>query len=520
MSTTSSNIHPTLYERIFLRPLGLDTDNSLVLWLLLLAGTIMVGSLWYFEGDFIVTLSILFVVSIAVLSFLKPSYSLSFLVLLVLLFDQYGIPDHEPFTYTIDYFRNLKEVSYIPFFDGGTTNIIEIHLLLIILSLVFVLGVSKKFKYQGVPVWGACLFFLGCFMFSFMYGLKNGGDFLVAMWEVRALFYLLLLYFITPQLIRTRQQMKGLIWVFIIGITFKAFQAIYRFIDLGFTTGGLATLSNHEDPVFMVTLFILLTGFMVFKSRNRQLYMLIALLFPLLLGFYFGMRRAAYASMMVSFAVFVILLDRKNRHNFLKVAIPCFIGLLIYSAVFWNHQGRLGRPIQMVKTGFERPTIEENYEDYHSNLYREKENYNLAKTIENNPVIGTGFGVAYDQPVELFAIRYPLRDYIPHNEIIWVMVKMGTIGFFAFWFFFNSFVAKGIRIFSRLKDPYLKAVTLFIIIAVINQMVVSYFDLQLTYYRNMIYLGCLMGLLKTVETIHKDENSNSDKNENEENHSS
>lgn len=40
-----------------------------------------------------------------------------------------------------------------------------------------------------------------------------------------------------------------------------------------------------------------------------------------------------------------------------------------------------------------------------------------------------------------------------------------------------------------------------VVVAVINQMVVSYFDLQLTYYRNMIYLGTLMGLMPTLERI-------------------
>lgn len=511
MSTTTSNIQPSLYERVFLRPLGLNSDNSLVLWLLLLASGIILGSLWYFEGDIVITLSILYVVTIAVLSFLHPGHSLSMLIFLVLIFDQYGIPEFDPFTYQIDFFRNLKEISYIPFFDGGMTNVIEIHLLFIILSLFISVGIKKDVQFRGIPVWGACLAFFLCFLFSFLYGLKDGGDLLVATWEVRALFYLILMFLITPQLIRTESQLRGLIWIFIIGIAFKAFQAIFRFIELGFTTGGLATLTNHEDPVFMVTLFVLMVGFIIFKSKNRQLFWLLVLLFPMLLGFYFGMRRAAYASMIVSFGVFMFVLHRENRRKFLKVAIPAFIFLLIYGAAFWNNNGRLGRPVQMIKSGLERPTMEENYEDYHSNLYRENENYNLAKTIENHPVIGTGFGIAYDQPVPLFAIRYPLRDYIPHNEILWVMVKMGSVGFFAFWFFFNSFAARGIRVFYKLTDPYLKAVAVFIIVAVINQMVVSYYDLQLTYYRNMIYLGCIMGLLKTVEELHAEQSDSKEK---------
>ncbi|MEX0609989.1 MAG: O-antigen ligase family protein [Balneolaceae bacterium] len=508
MSTSVSN---TFYEKIFLRPLGLNYDNSIVLWLTLFICGVFMGTLWYFEGDFIMSLVVLYVVGIGVLSFLKPAHSLSLLVFLVLIFDQYQIPEFNVLTYQIDFFRNLKEISFIPANEGGVFNPIEMHLLFIILSMFAILGIKRDFEFRGLPVWGAFLLFFGCFLFSFLYGLQKGGDFMVALWEVRALFYLIIIYIITPQLIRTRQQLKGLFWIFIIGISVKAFQAIYRFIDLGFTTGGLATLSNHEDPVFMVTLFILLAGFLLFKVRDKQVFWLLILLFPLLLGYYLGLRRAAYASLMVSVVVFIVLIPETQRHKLYKIGIPSLVVLILYVAVFWNNQGRPGRPIQMMKSGFERPTIEDNYADYHSNLYRENENYNLAHTIQRTPVVGIGFGRAYDQPVPLVAIRYPLRDYIPHNEILWVMVKMGSVGFLAFWIFFNSFVAKGVKIFSLLKDPYLKAVCLVIIVAVINQMVVSYFDLQLTYYRNMVYLGCLMGLLKTVEMLHKEENDELEK---------
>ena len=502
MNITNSGISSGLFQRVILSPLGLNKDNSLVLWLILLAAAVMSTSLWYFEGDIVVALCVLYVVTIFILSFLKPDVSLMVLIFLVLALDQYGIPEYETtWTWTIDFFRNLKEISYIPYMENGVFNPIEMHLLFLILSLSLLMGVKRDFTFRAIPVWGACLFFFTMFLFGFLYGLKKGGDFMVALWEVRALFYLLLIYLITPQLIRTKKQLTTMIWVFIAGITFKAAQILYRFVEMGFSTGGLATLSNHEDPVFMVTLFILLIGFFVFKSDNKQYFLLLALFLPMLLAYYLGLRRAAYASGMVSFAVFVALLPQHHRRTFMKYAIPGVIAVLIYTAAFWNVGGRLGRPVQMIKSGFERPSIEENYADYYSNLYREFEAYNLAYTVQNSPVIGTGFGVAYMQPLPLYAIRFPLMDYIPHNEILWVLVKMGGIGFFAFWLFFNSFVAKGVQVLKNLKSPYLKAVTIFIIIAVINQMVVSYFDLQLTYYRNMIYLGCIMGLLKTVEFL-------------------
>jgi O-antigen ligase len=94
-----------------------------------------------------------------------------------------------------------------------------------------------------------------------------------------------------------------------------------------------------------------------------------------------------------------------------------------------------------------------------------------------------------------------LSDYLPHNQILWVFVKMGAIGGTLFWLFFNSFVFRGAMILTRLKDSYLKAVCAVCVVAIVNQFVVSYVDMQLAWYRNMVYLGLLMGLVPVLERL-------------------
>lgn len=503
MNTSEYSLLPSLYRRFVLQPLGLSTENSIVLWLLLIFGSITVGGLWYFQGNVAVVLGVIYLTGIFLLSFLRIDYSFYVLMAAVLLFDQFGIPGFDPFTYQVDFFKNLKEITYVPFFEAGMMNPIELHLGFMILSLLMLLAIKKDFTWRPIPVFIPFIILVVLFIASFLKGMSGGGDFMVALWEVRAFFYFFIVYLIVPQIIRSREQIHVLVWIFIIGISFKAFQAIGRFIELGFTTGGLETLTNHEDPVFTVTLLMFLLGFLIYNIKNKQRLWLLVLLLPLMLGFYMGMRRAAYASFMVTFMMFLLLLPPATLWKFVKYSVPCVIVLAIYSALFWNNQGRLGRPIQMVKSGFEKPSVEVSYQDYYSNLYREMENYNLAQTVVNNTVTGTGFGQKYDQPMPLVYLTFPLREYIPHNEIFWVVVKMGAVGFFAFWFFFNAFVARGVKVLRHIDDPYLKVVLMVAIVAVINQMVISYFDLQLTYYRNMIYLGCLMGFLPAIEQYAK-----------------
>lgn len=501
MNTTNYPISDWLYQKLLLSPLGLDRENSIIFWLLLLFASMLSGGLYLFDGNVPLVVGMIYLTFTLFLSIFRIDYSLYLFMFTVLLFDQYPIPGFASITHDVRFFNNLKEITYVPFFEAGMISPFEIHLLFITLALFLHASIKKDFFYKPLTVWGAFLIFVLCLVAGFANGLRGGGDLLVALWEVRALAYLCLMYIITSQIVDTKKQIYTLFWVIIIGITIKALQGVVRFIDLGFTTGGYAVLTNHEDPVFMVTLFILFLGFIVFKTGKKQRNWILLFSLVLLLGFYVAQRRATYASLMVSVAAFIIIIPFLKQIQFMKYLLPALIVMGVYGAAFWNASGTFARPVQMIKSGFVAPELETNFQDYSSNLYRDNENYNLAQTVVNNPVTGTGFGKRYDQPIPLVEIRYPLRDYIPHNQIYWVIVKLGAIGFFAFWYFFNCYVAKGTQIFHRLKDPYLKVITLVIVIAVINQLVVSFFDLQLTYYRNMVYLGCLMGLLPVINEL-------------------
>lgn len=513
MNTSNYSASNWLYQKLLLSPLGLDRENSFVLWMLLLFASIMSGGLYISGGNVPLVVGIIYFTFVLFLSMLRIDYSLYLFMFTVFIFDQFPVPGFPSFTHEVRFFNNLKEITYVPFFEAGVISPFEIHILFITVALLLHVAIQRNFEYKPIAVWGAFLIFFSSLLFSFLNGLRGGGDFLVALWEVRALFYLCLMYIIVPQIIDTKEQITILFWIFIVGVIFKAFQGIERFVSLGFTTGGYDVLTNHEDPLFMVTIFIFLLGLMVYNTGEKQKKWLFTFLLPLALGFYVAQRRATYASFIVAVTAFIILLPTIKQMKFLKYFIPALFVLSLYGAAFWNDYGTLGRPVQMIKSGLVEPDKETNFRDYSSNLYRDFENYNLAQTVVNNPIFGTGFGKKYDQPLPLIEIRFSLRDYIPHNQIYWVLVKMGAVGFFAFWLFFNCFAAKGTQVFMRLKDPFLKAVTLVIIIATINQMVVSFYDLQLTYYRNMIYLGCLMGLLPVISKLQSEEDPEADDNE-------
>ena len=127
---------------------------------------------------------------------------------------------------------------------------------------------------------------------------------------------------------------------------------------------------------------------------------------------------------------------------------------------------------------------------------------NLRATISAYPQ-GVGFGQKYLMvvPYANIAEYFSLWNYIPHCAIYWIWVKTGFAGFTVFWLFFGVAIVQGMIDYRAMRDPYLKAVALMVVLFIAGQVIVSYYDLQLTYYRNMIYLGTAMAFGTIVRRI-------------------
>jgi hypothetical protein len=478
----------------------IEPDKAAMMLAAIAVSFIACAVLFETEGNILAAAVVVTAISILLIIFYRVDWGFYLFFFMALLFDQYHVPGFDSITFKADYFKNLKENAHIPSFSAGVINPVELQLILMLLAWFVAISFRKKSKIQHIYEWGLGVIFLISLIASLVHGMKTGGEILPALWELRALFYFGFLFFFVSQVIQTKRQIEILMWVFIAGVAIKALQGTVRFAKLGFSFAGFETITNHEDPVFITILVIFLISLIILKGNNKQRNALLVLLIILVLGFLAGQRRAAYGGLFVSIAAFIILLHGKEKAMILKALLPFLFIILIYSAAFWNSDSRIASPLKLVRSGID-PDAEG--ERYLSNLYREFERYNLAHTARTSPVVGIGFGKKYINVIPLANIKFPLRDYIPHNEILWVFVKSGAAGFFIFWLFFNALIFRSASLYTKLRDPYLKSICILIVIAIVNQMTVSYYDLQLTYYRNMIVLGTLCGLLPALTNLNK-----------------
>lgn len=504
MNTISKSIK-ALAARLQKHPL-VDPNTRLITVLMIITSLILPLIIISGDGYVVFALSLLIIISTVFVTFYRLQWGFYIFIVLVFVADGYDIAGLRPWTYTIFYLLTFNVI-----FKGmgvGVLTPMETHLLFIVFVWIFLLVVNKNEKHRPVPLWGPALMFFLCLIFSVVYGKMRGGDPLMALWEVRALSYLGILFFFVPQIIYRKEHIQTIFWILIWSITFKAYQSIDRFVRLGFDFGGKRTLSNHEDPLFFITLFILLIGLSAFGGHLRQKKTLLYLLFPLILGFYVANRRATYAAFAVGIIVFILLIDTEQRRKIVKYLVAFGIIFVIYLAAYWNSYGRMAMIASAVKSTYFSAigdTKNINYEDYTSGLARDQENYNLAVTFRNAPVLGIGFGNQHEWVIRNYG-EFALKGYITHNEILWLITKTGAVGFFLFFFFVNSMIIRGTMIYTKLKDPYLRIACAVCIIAVFAQIVVSYVDMQLTFFRNMVHLGILTGLIPVIERVDQELN--------------
>jgi len=454
--------------------------------------------LLFSNGIIISAFAIPVLLAVAFISFQRLDWGFYLLVGSVLLFDQFGHKQNESFSFLtggVQYFTNLRDIPYLPRLDFATFNGFELHFFFIVTIWFFVAIVAKRMALVPVPLWISAVLFFLWLLFSFFHGLLSGGAFLPALWELRALFYFCLMFFFVPQIIQTKQQVRALLWVCMLAVSIKTLQALVNFMRAGLTFGHYDFLTaSQEDAVFIVSMLLLFSSMMMLNVKGTQRYALIALLTPLWIAFLAANRRAAYVSLVSSLVSSVFLVPKKIRLKVLSWGIGFTILILVYLAIFWNNESRLAIPAMQIKSILfqDDPSIA-GYRNYSSNVYREAETYNLAYTIGQSPILGVGFGKPYSTPINLF-LTFGLSKYVAHNSLLWLFMRTGLVGFALFLFFFNSFIHAASKTFTRISDPYSKAVCLTIILAIVNQIINTNVEMHFTLYRTMVFLGVLMGL--------------------------
>ncbi len=465
--------------------------TTLLLPILLLTVTLLPAVFWYFPR-----LSLYGILSAACLFEIFKQIE-----------DGSGITDAVPFFWNIN---TMFEKCL-----GSNPHAVPINyfeLVLIIFSAVMLLRFATRQQTTmrcGSLFW-PILVYLGFVAVGWLNGMTTGGNFNEALQEVRAQLYFGVAYFLAVNAVRNEKHAAPLIWLTVLCIGFKACNYIWRHFTIFHGEIQEQGVGSHEEAFFFMA-FVMLLATLSFSRLLPKLQMLMWALLPLIIFANLTTnRRTAYAA--VTIVLPVLLLAAYQGFPKARKGVLSFIVVLAavfppYFLAFRNSSGALGGPARAIQSA-----IAPSQRDSDSDQYRKIENYDLMLTVRatsTTQLIGYGYGKRFLTPggnLDMIKDIYPWYNLLPHNQILWVWMRLGTLGFLAFWGMVCATLVYACRVI-RYKESeakrkaasesnlYPRAVALYTLILVVLLLVFGLLDLQLSNFRDMIFVAIWVGAM-------------------------
>lgn len=340
-------------------------------------------------------------------------------------------------------------------------------------------------------------------LFAEARGVLSGGALNISLWELRPQIYGFILFVLTASLVRERRQLLWLGGIFLAGTSLKAILGFIRYVfTLQRDIGNFDSILGHEGSYFLVLFLIAVVCALIWYRRRGLLITLFAMTPIVVFVLLENRRRVGILALVVAVAVVVVLAIGFEKNARMKVAVASVLTTMLFGAfvlVNWNKtDGLAGQVVRPVSSLFQPDS-----RDFSSNLYRTNENANLQVAFNQNRLFGLGFGIPMPVvfPLADISESYPLWQFIPHNTLLWIGMRMGLIGFMAFFAVIGIVIVEGVHQVRRREDPLLRATAVFALAAIAAELIVAYGDVQLENYRNMIFVGTMIGAIDALPQL-------------------
>ena len=394
----------------------------------------------------------------------------------------------------------------IPLFYGlSGLRLSPADLLVFLLIVVAVLrsgtGRTARLPRSGLSIPLYCLF--GAVVLGILWGSSKGGDTRVAFMEARPYVYLVSTFVLASVLLTTRSAVRGVVWGLVIGIGFKSAQGLATFLAVRHMVDRPEAVLGHEEALFFAMFFLLTISLWLFEVRG-PLRTTATLLMPLVLvADLANSRRAAWLIFAVGFVALAAIgfAALPTRRKFIaRIVIASALVLAVYLPAYWNHTGGLAQPARAV-----RSEISPSPRDYSSDLYRLQEDANLWFNIGSGGPLGAGFGrpIDYALPITDISKTDPFIKYVPHNGVLYILMRMGIPGAIVFWSVLALAIISAGRL-ARSRDREFAALGALVVAVLVGYAFEGAVDQGFFFYRIAFVMGTLLGLLHAARRLDAD----------------
>jgi hypothetical protein len=431
----------------------------------------------------------------------KPIRGLYIIFGAALLLEQFALKFPDSLTDRTGFFENLNNSNSA--LHGIPITPAEIVMLAALLVWLMSSISQRSLELPKGPIAKAYIAFVVVVLFAELQGMAGGGNFGISLWELRPQAYALITFLLAASLVRTKADLLRIVGIFVVIVTLKGLIADYRYlVTLHRNLNGVEAIMAHEESYFFA-LFMVAAVCVVLWSRSKRIQLAaIALAAIVGLGLNANHRRAGVLALTIGVVILVILAARFDAVNRRRLVIGSVVAAVVVGAFvmsYWDHQsGLLGQFIRPFHSIFEPDT-----RDASSNLYRQAEDANLLLTFRSSPIFGIGFGrpMLYAFHMADISNLYPLWNYIPHNTLLWIGMRMGIVGYVTFFGLLSMATLQACRVARDTGDPLLRGVAILAVVAIGMELAVGSVDLQLDTYRNLIFLGAVLGVIYRLPAI-------------------
>ncbi len=436
---------------------------------------------------------ILFVVGAVAILF-RPRYGVYLIIFFSLVGDA-RMMDWYPFNKN---FSSIESLLYLN--DSIIISPLEVYLVITLISWLGQSLIQRKLKFHKGPLFWPIIAFFAFIIIGLVYGIGTGGNINIALWEARPMFYLPIMFILVSNLFTKRRQINYLMWTVMIALFIEGLIGThYYFVILGGDLSSVQGITEHSAAIHMNSLFIFILAAWLYAGSWSKRFLLPIMALPVLFSYIASQRRAAFVALAVALAFMTIFLYKENQKAFWLITPTAMVLGIAYLGIFWNNTGAIGLPAQAIKSVVAEDQA--SAQDRSSNVYREIENINASYTIHQSPLMGVGFG----QPFYFFV---PLPDisffvwweYITHNSIAWIWMKMGVGGFMVMMVLVGMSIMVGVRVLWRVPRDDMSAITLTVLLYIVMHFIYAYVDMSWEA-QNMVYVGVSMGIINSLERI-------------------
>jgi hypothetical protein len=400
----------------------------------------------------------------------------------------------------IDIGSGINSITdHLPLFGGlGPSHLDGSDVLLIGLFIIWVLRVAQPKTYTARSSIGTSLLALeAAVALGFVVGVAHHGDTRIAFLEMRPYVYIGATYFLASRLGTTERAVRVALWAVVVGSGLKSVQGLLVFLQVRHMDPRPDSVLAHEEALFLGVYILLVLALYWFEVPGR-LRNTATLFLPFVVATDLAnSRRTAFLILGVCFVVLTVLayVRLPSRRPVLRRMLLCLgVFLAFYLPVFWNKTGAFGQPALAIHSLFSP-----NPRDASSDLYRVQEDANLKLNIAQGGPLGKGFGVPINYALPIVDIRDvdPLITWIPHDGLLYVVMRMGVLGAIAFW----SVLAAGILSACRLlrsRNRELAAFGAIVVCVLIAYVLEGYKDQGFFYFRVALVVGTMLGLTQAA----------------------